>query len=113
MLLKYEDGTITPNGIDDIFGTNYSKVESKLELVLKLVQEYTQRKLKIGEKNKDKSENYLRIFNMYRLDLNDLIKLNLNFRDSLVGNMETLLYLRNGKWEHPPSNPQQSRHRVL
>jgi hypothetical protein len=97
MISKYQDGTITPNVIDDIFGQNYSKLKEKLKAVCEMIQGNFMGRMKTAEKDKTKIRNYIKIFTLYRSDILSLVRQNLNFEKTLLGNIDTLLYLRTGK----------------
>lgn len=97
ILSKYQDGTITPNVIDDIFGQNHSKIKKKLKLIFDKVHTGFIQRMRAAETDKTKLKTYINMYRIYRSDLLALIKLNLNFKKTLLGNLDTLLYLRNGK----------------
>ena len=94
---NYKDGSISPGNVEDIFGSNFSKITSKLEEIITVNKKNTFNKLKFVEKDKSLQSRYSRLYKAYENDLRELIDLNLNFYETLPGNKETLLFLRNGE----------------
>jgi hypothetical protein len=97
MLSKYQDGTITPYVIDDIFGQNFSKVTAKLDRILNIIHKQFFAFIKTAEKDKTQVRRYMKIFSLYRIDLISIVNQNLNIEKTFNGNKDTLLYLRAGK----------------
>jgi len=97
MLSKYQDGTIAPNVIDDIFGQNFSKVTAKLDRILNIIHKQFFAMIKTAEKDKTQVRRYMKIFSLYRIDITSIVNHNLDIEKTFNGNKDTLLYLRAGK----------------
>ena len=88
---------ISPGNIDDLIGLNFSKINAKLNEILEMIRKYSYERLKVSEPKKELRSNFLKIYNKYKEDYHELLLLNLNYYETVTGNVETLLYLRDGK----------------
>lgn len=92
-LIGFQDDSVSPRTIDELFGANFSKIRAELTRILKISTEKTFifiRECKAQAEDKKLFEKMLLRFTKM---IKELLALNLNIRGSILGNLETLEFL--------------------